>query len=250
MDKNFINTLLDAAGDITLNYFNSDNLHIETKADDSPVSKADKDAETVIRGLIKQSYPEHGIIGEEFGCENEGAEYTWIIDPIDGTRAFINGIDTFANMVCLLHNDKPILSGIGFPAKSQRYIAYDNKTFVNEIETTVGVHNLSDCKVSYSLSEMFTADEFKTVEKITAFTQGAKVGGDAYNYCRMTAGDNLIVMESDLKPYDFLPLVPIIKNAGGYIADWNGNELTLQSGNQVIATPFEMNELVGVINNG
>ena len=97
-----------------MQYFRIDDLHVDKKSDNTPISIADRKIESALRNLISHVYPQHGIIGEEFGADNPHAEYVWSIDPIDGTRAFIAGIDGFANMVCLLHNRHPIVSGIGF----------------------------------------------------------------------------------------------------------------------------------------
>ena len=235
MNIQFLNTLLDTAGDITLHHFGADNLNVESKADDSPVTIADTLAEKTLRALIKQSYPEHGILGEEFGVESSDADYMWIIDPIDGTRAFMNGIDTFANMVGLLHRGVPIMSAVGFPARGERYIGIDNKAYLNGVEIMASTAPLSECKLSYTGAYMFTPDEFDAVEMVALRSDGVIEGGDAYNYCRMACGDNRVVVESDLKPYDFLPLIPIINGAGGTITDWNGNTLTLNSGTQVVA---------------
>ena len=235
MNTNFLNDLLDTASKITLEYFGADNLNVESKADNSPVTVADKLAERTLRALIKQSYPDHGIFGEEFGMENPDAEYMWVIDPIDGTRAFMNNIDTFANMVGLLHRGVPIMSAVGFPARGERYIGIDDKAYLNGLEITASSAPLNECKVAYTGAYMFNSDEFDTVEMLASRCEGVIEGGDAYNYCRVACGDNRVVVESDLKPYDFLPLIPIINGAGGTITDWNGNALTLNSGEQVVA---------------
>lgn len=257
MTPKFINTLLDTAGKIAMQYFRTQGLSISTKSDNSPVSIADKQAEQAIRQHITATYPTHGIIGEEFGTTNPTAEYLWIIDPIDGTKAFIAGENTFANMVCLLHNGTPILSGIGFPAMTQntrqgeRYIAHNDTTTLNNTPIQVQPHAVADCTLCYTGEYMFNADELPAVHALQHATARTKTGGDAYNYCRMATGDAHIVIESDLQPYDYLPLMPIIHNAGGTITDWQGNALTLNSakstGGQVLATPAHHAEILTLV---
>lgn len=239
MNIDFINTLLDASRDVVMGYFRNPHLSIDTKADQTPVSIADRESEIIIRKLIEQFYPDHGIIGEEFGITNRDVDHIWIIDPIDGTKAFIAGIDTFANMVCLLHKGIPILSGIGFPARNERYIAIDGITYLNGETITVQHHELINCSLCYTDPSMFKSTQIQQVTAIKAITQDENIGGDAYNYCRLAGGDARVVMEADLQPYDFLPLVPIIENAGGTITDWNGHPLTLTSTGEAIATPHD-----------
>ena len=244
MDTKFINFLLDISGDISMQYFRTAGLRVDKKSDDSPVSIADKQAEQAMRERIRRAYPEHGIIGEEFGVDNADAEYVWIIDPIDGTRAFIAGVDSFANMVCVLHNHRPILSGIGFPAREERYIAIDGVTYLNGTPVHSIPHRIVDCALSYTGLYMYNATQLKTFAKLRTMTNGERVGGDAHNYCRLAAGDARIVCEADLQPYDFLPLVPILQNAGATISDWQGNPLHIHSSGEVIASPAHHTQII------
>ncbi len=247
MNEKFLNNLLDTASSITMEYFGEDNLNIDIKADNSPVTMADRLIEKTLRALIRQSYPDHGILGEEFGADNLEAEYVWIIDPIDGTRAFMNGITTFSNMVCLIHRGVPLMSGIGFPARGERYIGIEGKAYLNGVEIVASTAPLSECKVSYTGAYMFSSDEFDAVEMVAMRSAGVMEGGDAYNYCRMACGDKRVIVESDLKSYDFLPLVPIVTGAGGMITDWNGNNLTLNSDGQVVAGGGAYSEVLGAL---
>ena len=247
MNTEFLNKLLDTASEITMRYFGSD-LNIESKSDDSPVTTADRESETAIRKLINETYPDHGILGEEFGSENAGAEYVWIIDPIDGTKAFINNIDTFANMVGLLKNGVPVMSGIGFPAKNERYIGIDNKAYMNGNEITVSNQELAECDVCFCGQYMFNESELNQVNKVIEKARGTIVGGDAYNYCRVAFGEKRVVVESDLHPYDFLPLVPILNGAGANITDWNGDNLTMKSTGQVVAGGNAYNQALEILN--
>lgn len=234
MNIEFLNKLMDVAGEITMPFFGAD-LNIESKQDDSPVTIADQKSERALRDLINQTYPDHGILGEEFGAENETAEYVWIIDPIDGTRAFINHIDTFANMVGLLKDGVPIMSAIAFPARNERYIGINGKAYLNGEEISASTHDLSECDVCFCGEYMFDEDELPRVNKVIENAKGKIVGGDAYNYCRMACGDPRVIIESDLQAYDFLPLVPIVNGAGGSVTDWKGETLTMHSDLQVIS---------------
>lgn len=249
MHVDFMHHLLDVSQNISMHYFRSEDLCVDTKSDASPVSVADKKSETAIRESIRKAYPHHGIIGEEFGTENVGASpYTWIIDPIDGTRAFIAGRDTFANMVCLLENNRPILSGIGFPAKSERYMAYDGKTTRNDVIIHVDTHvDIASAKTCHSGLHMFNDTQRVYLGAVMDATHDVLETGDAYNYCRLCAGDNLVVCEADLQPYDFLPVQLMVQNAGGTITDWQGKDLTMDSIGEVLATPCNHAQIIQIL---
>ena len=248
MNVNFLNKLMDTASDITMPYFKSNNFNIESKQDGSPVTIADKESELALRKLINEAYPDHGILGEEFGSENADAQYVWIIDPIDGTKAFVSQIDTFANMVGLLKNGVPIMSAIGFPAKGERFIGIGGVAYLNGEIITASTANLSDCDVCFCGSYMFDEQETKQVENVIASSGGTIVEGDAYNYCRMACGDSRIIIESDLQAYDFLPLVPIVNGAGGRVTDWAGDILTMDSSMQVISGGTAYDSAIKLLN--
>ena len=246
MNRDFLNKLMDVSGEITMGFFGSD-LNVQSKNDDSPVTIADQESERALRDMINQTYPEHGILGEEFGAEKQDAEYVWIIDPIDGTRAFINHIDTFANMVGLLKNGVPIMSAVAFPAKGERYMGIDGKAFLNEQPISASSHDLSACDVCFCGEYMFDKEEWATVQNVIDHAKGTIVGGDAYNYCRMACGDARVMVESDLHPYDYLPLVPIVEGAGAHISDWQGDVLTMHSTMQVIAGGSAYQQVLGIV---
>ena len=255
MYEDFLHTLLDMAETVSMRYWRNPNLQVQIKADNSLVTKADKEVESVVRGLLRKTYPQHSIFGEEFSSE-EGTEsqYMWVIDPIDGTKPFVNGLDTFSNMICLLKDNIPIVSAIGFPAKGERYIGINNKAYVytkKDVvkgatacvrELAVSLAPLSACTVSFSDKGMFAAGELKKVENIISRSKGCIGYGDSYNYCCMARGDDIVVVESGLKPYDFFPLIPIVKGAGGNITDWNGRDFIFESRGRVIAGGYAFEE--------
>ena len=134
--KRFSKLLADESGKIIKKYFRT-NLAIDSKLDDSPVTIADKTAEEVMRNLIMKEFPDHGILGEEFGKHNEGAEYQWVLDPIDGTKSFICGAQSFGTLIALLKNGEPILGVINQPVLNDFLIGDNEKTFLNENEVKV-----------------------------------------------------------------------------------------------------------------
>ncbi len=252
MDINFLNKLMDEAGKISMRYFSTcnsgegkNNLDIKIKNDKSPVTIADKMVEQKLREIIEEKYPNHNIIGEEFEdkkikhisqCSETAHIYTWVIDPIDGTKAFIEGRDTFANMAVLLKNEKPILSAVSFPAMRQRYMAINKIAYLNGKKILAKPSTDNNFKLAFTDKSMFTKDEYKCVQRIEKLTeQDTMMKTDAYSYCRLASGDKIVIVEADLKLYDFLPLVPILKASGGMIVDWREQELTPISKGRVVA---------------
>lgn len=228
--------MADTARKITLSYFGGD-FDVETKADQSPVTMADRQTEKRLREMIHQQFPDDGIFGEEFGEYNTDAEYVWIIDPIDGTGSFVFGIPLYGCLISRLKNNIPQLGIIDMPAIDQRWIGNLSKP---------SIHNKSECKTSRceelsqarlmcTTPDMFNAEEAVKFEHISQQVAMRRFGGDCFCYGLLSSGQIDLVVESDLKPYDFLALVTIVEGAGGVITDWHGRPLTMSSGNQVIA---------------
>ena len=241
----FVNLLSDKSGNIIKKYFRQSNFDEKNKEDDSPVTIADMQAELIIRELIKEKFPNHGIIGEEFDSWQENADFKWVIDPIDGTTSFIIGRPIFGTLIALLYKNKPILGVINQPITQERWIGIDNiGSFFNgkKIENLSKVKNLSEailCATSpYFFSE--NSNDLKFFESLKNKTKyqnhgGAIYGGDCYLFGLVALKYVDIVLERGLKKCDFMALPPIINNAGGKITDWQGNDINFNSDGRVLA---------------
>ena len=228
--------LADASGKIVRRYFRT-SVEIITKADDSPVTIADRETETALRQMVKLAYPDHGLIGEEFPAERADAEYVWVFDPIDGTKSFITGRPLFGTLIALLHRGKPILGVIDHPAIGERWIGFAGRptTFQGQPVKVRPCADLGRAVLSASSPHMFGSDEaeaaFHRVRRQAGLTL---YGADCYAYGLLALGFIDLVIEASLKPYDFSAMVPIIEGAGGIATDWQGKPLTLASDGRVL----------------
>ncbi|MCZ6675609.1 MAG: inositol monophosphatase family protein [Verrucomicrobia bacterium] len=244
----FVNELLTASGKIVKPYFFNRDYSIDRKPDESPVTKADKEAEECIRTLIQREFPHHGIIGEEFGKENEDSEFTWVIDPIDGTDAFITGSPLFTTLVGLLHNDEPILGAIHQPIAGLRCIG-------NNTTTTLNGKNVS-CRETSSLEEatvlassITTADQYQNGERFNDIVQQARLfrtWGDGYGYLLVASGQADVMLDPIVNPWDVLPVIPVIRGSGATIGNWQGGEDHWES--CVASTPALFETVIGRLN--
>ncbi len=230
-------SLADTAAPIARDFFRKP-LDIISKADASPVTIADKTAELEMRKLIEAKFPDHGIYGEEHGQVRLDADYVWVLDPIDGTAAFITGMPVFGTLIAVTTSDVPVLGLIEQPITRERWIGgVGYPTTLNGVEVkTSGRTSLCDASLYITTSDMLTTEDERS--KYGALRKSVKVnrfGGDCYAYGLLSAGFVDLVFESQLQPYDFMALVPVVEGAGGVMSDWDGNALTIKSGNQVIA---------------
>ncbi len=228
--------LADAAGAVVRRYFRT-NMRVIGKQDASPVTIADRKAEKAMRAMIARAFPGHGIMGEEYGNERIDAEYVWVLDPVDGTKAFISGIPLFGTLVALTRRGKPILGVIDQPIMRERWVgAVGRKTvFCGRIAKTRACAKLADATLIATSPHMFKPDEFRTFERLRKKVKLPRYGGDCYGYGLVASGHVDIVVEAGLKPYDYLAQAPILAGAGGIITDWDGKPLTLKSGRRVCA---------------
>ncbi|HEX9809360.1 MAG TPA: histidinol-phosphatase [Alphaproteobacteria bacterium] len=226
----------DAAGDILARAFRTP-LEIETKDDASPVTGADREAETAMRTLIAEAFPEHGIVGEELADVNAGAEFAWVLDPIDGTKSFITGKPLFGTLIALTRTGAPVLGVIDQPILHERWRGLRGApTTLNGAPARVRRCGALGEAFLYATSpHMFRDAEANAFELLRRHVRHALYGADCYAYGLLASGHTDLVVEADLKPYDYLALVPIVEGAGGIITDWEGRPLTLDSGGRVIA---------------
>jgi histidinol phosphatase-like enzyme (inositol monophosphatase family) len=243
----------DAAGAVIRPLFRS-RLLVEAKGDNSPVTEADKEAERTIRALLAERFPTHGLLGEEFGTERGDAEYVWVIDPIDGTRAFVTGRPMFGTLIGLLHNGRPILGLMDQPVTGERWIGVPGQglTFRGPMGGEAGSRpcaRLAEAELSCTSPYMFTEAEAPRFARIHAAARRVTWGGDCFGFGLIGLGLVDAVVESDLKPWDWVPLAPIVEAAGGRMTNWEGQPLRLDGPGQVIAVgdPALLPEIVGLL---
>lgn len=232
--------LADVSADIVRRYFRADpaTLKTEAKADESPVTVADRSAETAMRALIEETYPDHGIFGEEFEFVRTDAEYAWVLDPIDGTMAFVTGMPVFGTLIALMRNGRPILGIINQPVTHERWIGIAGRetTLNGEVISTSKTARLADAAHYATHPSMFgQGEDWAKVQSLLAQVKSSRYGGDCYAYGLLAAGFIDLVTEAGLKIYDFMALIPVIEGAGGMITDWNGRELNRDSDGRVLA---------------
>jgi len=218
----------DAAGAVIRPLFRA-GLPADLKADRSPVTLADRNAEQAMRAVLARHFPGHGLQGEEFGHDNRDATLRWVLDPIDGTRAFITGRPIFGTLIGLLEGDTPILGLIDQCITGERWIGAAGRPtiFRGPFGGAVGCRpcpSVAEAELSCTSPEMFGAD-LPAWQRLSAAARRSSFGGDCYAYGLLALGQIDIVAESGLKIWDWAALAPVIEGAGGRLTDWNGHAL-------------------------
>ena len=232
--------LADVSADIVRRYFRADPsiLKIEAKADTSPVTVADRAAEEAMRALIEKAHPDHGIFGEEFGFVRTDAEYAWVLDPIDGTKAFVTGMPVFGTLIALLHRGRPVLGIINQPVTRERWVGVAGRrsTLNGRPISTSSAARLADAAQYATHPSMFDhGDDWAKIKSLLAEVKSSRYGGDCYAYGLLAAGFIDLVTDARMQIYDFMALIPVVEGAGGVITDWNGKRLTRDSDGHVLA---------------
>jgi histidinol-phosphatase len=227
--------LADAAGDVARRYFRRP-LAIENKADATPVTVADREAETAMRGLIAERFPEDGILGEEFGPTRPDAPRIWVLDPIDGTKSFIAGIPLFGILIALVEHGRPVLGIIDQPILGERWLGATGRATEMNGAPVHGraCRDLADALLYATSPDMFGASA-PAFDRLKSRVKATRFGADCYAYAMLASGHVDLVVEADLKPYDYCALAPVVAGAGGTITDWRGAPLSLTSDGRVIA---------------
>lgn len=230
--------LADAARGILLQHFRKP-LEVADKADLSPVTIADRAAEATMREMIGTEFPDHGIFGEEHGMANPDAKFVWVLDPVDGTKAFLSGVPVFGTLIALLRDGVPILGIIDQPMTRERWIGAAGQATTCNGEP-VGVSprgGLAEAVLWSTSPHMFDGDPSDAAgyARLRDAVRIFHYGGECYHYAMLAAGYVDLVVEADLEPYDYCAHVPVIEGAGGVITDWAGNGLGLHSGGKVVA---------------
>lgn len=234
----FADTLADAVRGAILPYFRATHTVESKGALFDPVTDADKAAERAIRALIECDFPHHSILGEEYGGELAVNGYQWIIDPIDGTRAFISGLPTWGVLIGLYHDGQPLIGVMDQPYLDERYRGWmdgANVTARNETRVlkTRSCAGLSDAILSSTDNTLFRGEESDAFRRVREKAKLTRYGYDCYAYCMAAAGHMDCVIESGLKPFDIAALIPILTGAGGGVCAWDGGDAS--KGGRVLA---------------
>lgn len=212
---------------------------VDLKVDRTPVTIADRTAEQAMRAVLAERFPSHGIQGEEFGLDRPEAALRWVLDPIDGTRAFITGRPTFGTLIALFREDRPIVGIIDQPVTGERWIGAEGRAtvFRGHLGGEVGCRPcpaLSDAELSCTSPEMFGAD-MPRWERLRRAVRRNSWGGDCYAHGLVALGQIDIVAEADMKVWDWGALVPVIEGAGGSVTDWQGHTLHRDGDGRVLS---------------
>jgi myo-inositol-1(or 4)-monophosphatase len=239
----FAKELADASAAVIRQYFRTDYI-VENKSDDSPVTIADRKAEEVMRALIAARFPDHGILGEEHGHHQPDADYQWVLDPIDGTKAFVSHSYLFGTLIALLKEGRPILGVINHPLLNDFLVGMNGRTWLNGRQTYVRPCRRIEDAILLS-SPTWTVFEYQNgpaFEALSKRVQRHNNWGDCHGYYVVAAGGADIMADPIMNPWDLLALIPIIEGAGGVITDWQGNDPV--AGASIVATGGAIHEEV------
>ena len=236
----FVDQLAAVSGETIRPFFRTA-LGVENKSRSGgfdPVTAADRAAEAAMRALIKTTFPEHGILGEEFDAERPDAEYVWVLDPIDGTKSFICGMPAWGTLIALTRRGEPIYGMMHQPFTREHFTgdgsaaSYRGPAGDRVLRTRACAELKGAVLLTTSPLLMREADR-QCFGRVEGAVRLSRYGGDCYAYCMLAAGQVDLVIETELKPYDVLPLIPIIEGAGGVVTSWeNGRP---HGGGRVIA---------------
>ena len=210
----------------------------KSKKDFDPVTNFDKAFEKYIRSIINKKFPKDAIIGEEFSDKFSDNNYKWSVDPIDGTRAFVIGAPTWSNLISLSFEEKSLIGLANFPELSKFYINDKKRSYLfnNNKKTVLKSSNNNNLKTIKIIGNFHGTLSYEKQRKvIKKFGWSFRLAGfDALNYCLLAEGKVDAVIEANLKPYDILPLIPIIKNAGAIVTNWKNEPA--ENGGNILAT--------------
>ena len=256
----FVDRLAQVSSDVILPFFRS-SIGAEDKSRGGvfdPVTEADRGAEAAMRRLIGQTFPAHGVIGEEYGQDRPDAEYVWVLDPIDGTKSFISGLPTWGTLIGLMHHGRPVYGMMSQPFTRERYFGDGKRSRLRTLAATRGESPPSEWATrgiraracpSLSAATLMTtspalirdAGDRDAYARIEAEARLVRYGGDCYAYCALAAGFVDLVIETNLKPHDIVALTPIVEGAGGVITTWDG-EPAAKGGRIIAAGDAQLHE--------
>jgi myo-inositol-1(or 4)-monophosphatase len=224
-----ISELTAVSGPIVRKYFGDASLAVEQKSDSTPVTEADRATEAALRKLIHARFPEHGILAEEYGPERANAEWTWVLDPIDGTKSFIHGIPLFGTLIGLLHEGRPVLGAIHQPVLDWLCVGDGEETTLNgspvRVRDTRALAEATLLTTSQGGDVPQIHNEVAR-QRLYCAANIVRTWGDCFGYLLVATGRADVMCDGVAhNAWDVLPLVPIIRGAGGIITDWTGGEV-------------------------
>jgi histidinol phosphatase-like enzyme (inositol monophosphatase family) len=222
----FISELTEASSKVIKPYFGLPDLKVDSKSDASPVTEADRGAEKIMREMIEKKFPTHGIIGEEFGTVGADSEFVWVLDPVDGTISFSHGCPLFGTLIGLLRDGKPVLGAIHQPLLNQLCVGDGSSTELNGrpclMRSTPELAKATLCS-----TDLTHIEQKKNYTKFDALRRQCRLfrgWGDCYGYLLAATGWIDIMIDPIMNPWDILPLIPVIRGAGGVITTWEGGD--------------------------
>ena len=236
----FVDELASVSGETIRPFFRTA-LGIENKSPTGgfdPVTAADRAAEVAMRTLIKKTFPAHGIVGEELGAERPDAEYVWVLDPIDGTKSFICGMPAWGTLIALTRRGEPIYGMMHQPFTREHFTGdgsaarYRGPAGDRALRTRPCTA-LDDAVLLTTSPLLMREADRRRFRRVEDAVRLSRYGGDCYAYCMLAAGHVDVVIETELKPYDVLPLIPIIEGAGGVVTTWDNGRP--HAGGRIIA---------------
>jgi myo-inositol-1(or 4)-monophosphatase len=237
------------AGRLTLGYFGTEAARPEFKADDTPVTVADKEAERLIRGRIEARYPHHAVLGEEFGESGKhNSEYLWILDPIDGTKSFVRGVPLYGVLIGLQIDGVCEVGAAYFPALDEMVCAATGEgCYLNGRKAHVSTRSLAQGIVCFTDAASFV-EHGRTAawERALSAAAGARGWSDAYGHALVATGRAEVMLDPIMNPWDCGPFPPILREAGGYFGDWSGNE-TIHANEAMSTTKTLLPEVVRLV---
>ena len=239
----FAETLADAARGVTLGAVDRTAENKNAGGAFDPVTEADREAERVIRALIEQAFPDHGIAGEEYGVKDGAGRHVWSLDPIDGTRAFICGLPSWTTLIALLDEGVPVVGLIDVPVLDERYLGFAGAAGLKASDC----RSLREARACSTDPYLFAGAEAEGFARLRRTARLTRYGYDAYAYARLAAGSVDLVAESGLKPHDYNALIPVVRAAGGVIGNWRGEDDFSDGQVLAAATRDLFEEAVGVL---
>lgn len=252
--RDFLFKLAEAAAKETLPRFRQfGTIENKLQAGFDPVTEADKAAEHAIRALIEQEFPDHGILGEEHGALGLDRDHVWVIDPIDGTRAFISGLPVWGTLVGLTHKGKAITGLMSQPFTGELFYALGGASYLSHQSATKQIRtrqtrSLDDATMFTTTPHLFQGQAKQRFDALESKVRLSRYGCDCYAYAMVACGHADLVVEPGLNPYDIVALIPIIENAGGVVTCWDGSPAE-KGGNIIAAATPELHEAALAIMN-
>lgn len=212
-------------------------LAVDHKADDSPVTAADRETEHFLRAAIRAEFPDHGIFGEEFGSDHGSGRYRWMIDPIDGTKSFVTGMPLYGILIALLCDGAPVLGLIHMPELDETFLGAAGRSVLNRdiVLACAPTTALDEARIYINEADSIRAGAPEAFAALCRAGRIRRFGYDCYPHALVAAGHADACIDYGLKPYDYCALVPVIEGAGGVMTDWQGKPLTLDSDGRVVA---------------